>query len=84
MRKVHLVNGHVDYVYWINTVYVQNNLFVWILFYLNKIAQTELNLIRPFCDDKHFTAAAHFRLNVKLKVNLTVLIICIIFFQFLN
>ena len=26
MRKVHLVNGLVDYVYWIDTVYVQNNL----------------------------------------------------------
>ena len=26
MPKVHLVNGHVVYVYWIDTVYVQNNL----------------------------------------------------------
>ena len=26
MRKVHLVNGHVVYVYWIDAVYVQNNL----------------------------------------------------------
>ena len=26
MRKVHLVNGHVVYVYWIDTVYVRNNL----------------------------------------------------------
>ena len=26
VRKVHLVNGHVVYVYWIDTVYVQNNL----------------------------------------------------------
>ena len=26
MRKVHLVTGHVVYVYWIDTVYVQNNL----------------------------------------------------------
>ena len=26
MRKVHLVSGHVVYVYWIDTVYVQNNL----------------------------------------------------------
>ena len=26
MRKVHLVNGHVACVYWIDTVYVQNNL----------------------------------------------------------
>ena len=26
MRKVHLVNDHVVYVYWIDTVYVQNNL----------------------------------------------------------
>ena len=26
MGKVHLVNGHVVYVYWIDTVYVQNNL----------------------------------------------------------
>ena len=26
MRKVHLVNGHVVYVYWIDTVYVQINL----------------------------------------------------------
>ena len=26
MRKVHLVNGHVVYVYLIDTVYVQNNL----------------------------------------------------------
>ena len=26
MRKVHLVNGHVVYVNWIDTVYVQNNL----------------------------------------------------------
>ena len=26
MRKVHLVNGHVVFVYWIDTVYVQNNL----------------------------------------------------------
>ena len=25
-NKVHLVNGHVVYVYWIDTVYVQNNL----------------------------------------------------------
>ena len=34
-------------------------------FYLNKIAQTEFNLIRPICDDKHFTAAAHFRFECK-------------------
>ena len=26
MRKVHLVNSHVVYVYWIDTVYVQINL----------------------------------------------------------
>ena len=26
MREVHLVDGHVVYVYWIDTVYVQNNL----------------------------------------------------------
>ena len=26
MRKVHLVSGHVVYMYWIDTVYVQNNL----------------------------------------------------------
>ena len=26
MREVHLVDGHVFYVYWIDTVYVQNNL----------------------------------------------------------
>ena len=26
MRKVQLVNGHTVYVYWIHTVYVQNNL----------------------------------------------------------
>ena len=26
MRKVHLVNGHVVHVYWIDTVYVQNTL----------------------------------------------------------
>ena len=26
MRKEHLVKGHVEYVYWIDTVYVQNNL----------------------------------------------------------
>ena len=26
MRKVHLVNGHVVHVHWIETVYVQNNL----------------------------------------------------------
>ena len=26
MGKVHLVNGHAVYVYWIDTVYVQNNL----------------------------------------------------------
>ena len=26
MRILHLVNGHVVYVYWIDTVYVQNNL----------------------------------------------------------
>ena len=26
MRKVHLVDGHVVYVYWIDTAYVQNNL----------------------------------------------------------
>ena len=26
MHKVHLVNDHVVYVYWIDTVYVQNNL----------------------------------------------------------
>ena len=26
MRKVHLVRGHVVYVFWIDTVYVQNNL----------------------------------------------------------
>ena len=25
MRKVHLSKGHVAYVYWIDTVYVQNN-----------------------------------------------------------
>ena len=26
MCKVHIVNGHVVHVYWIDTVYVQNNL----------------------------------------------------------
>ena len=26
MRKVHLVKGHVVYNYWIDTVYVKNNL----------------------------------------------------------
>ena len=26
MRKVHLVNDHVVYVYWIDTAYVQNNI----------------------------------------------------------
>ena len=26
MRKVHLFHDHVVYVYWIDTVYVQNNL----------------------------------------------------------
>ena len=26
MRKVHLVDGHVVYVYWIDTVYMQNNI----------------------------------------------------------
>ena len=26
MRKVHLVDGHVVYVYWIDTVHVQNKL----------------------------------------------------------
>ena len=26
MRKAHQVDGHVVYVYWIDTVYVQNNL----------------------------------------------------------
>ena len=26
MRKVHLFRGHVAYVYWIDTAYVQNNL----------------------------------------------------------
>ena len=26
VRKVHLVKGHVVYVYWVDTVYVQNNL----------------------------------------------------------
>ena len=26
MRKVHLVNGNIVYVYWIDTVHVQNNL----------------------------------------------------------
>ena len=26
MRKLHLVKGHVAYVYWIDTEYVQNNL----------------------------------------------------------
>ena len=36
-------------------------------FYLNKIAQTEKNLIRPFCDDKHFTAVAHFTFECNIK-----------------
>ena len=36
-------------------------IIVCILFYLNKIDRTEHNLIRPFCYDKHFTAAVHFR-----------------------
>ena len=26
MHKVHIVKGHVVYVYWIDTAYVQNNL----------------------------------------------------------
>ena len=26
MHKVHLVNGHVVYAYWIDAVYMQNNL----------------------------------------------------------
>ena len=42
-----------------------------ILFYLNKIVQTEQNivvfqtLIHAFYGDKHFTAAAHFRFECK-------------------
>ena len=31
-----------------------------ILIYLKMIDQTQWSLIRPICDDKHFTAAAHF------------------------
>ena len=42
-----------------NSLVARVKIFVCILFYLNKIAQTEQNLIRPFCDDKHFTAAEH-------------------------
>ena len=38
---------------------------VCILFYLNKIGQTEYNMIRPFCEDKHFTAVVHFRFGRK-------------------
>ena len=42
---------------------------VCILFYLNKIGQTEENMIRPFCDDKHFTAAVRFRFGCKTLKN---------------
>ena len=38
---------------------------VCILFYLNKYNLTGKNLIRPFCDDKYFTAAVHFRFECK-------------------
>ena len=37
MRKVHLVNGHVVYVYWIDTVYMQNNLPTELIQYICKI-----------------------------------------------
>ena len=46
-------------------IVVHAKFVVCILFYLNKIAQTEENLIRPFCDDKHSTAAKHFRFECK-------------------
>ena len=38
---------------------------VCIKFYWNKIVQTEYSLIRPFCGEKHFTAAAHFKVEWK-------------------
>ena len=54
---------------------------VCIIFYWNKIVQTEYSLIRPFCGEKHFTAAAHFKVEWKAyKVSLMVL--CIISFNF--
>ena len=40
-----------------------------ILFHLNKIGQTEKNMIHPFCEDKYFTAAAHFRFGCKILKN---------------
>ena len=49
----------------LNSLVACVKIVVCILFHLNKIAQTESNLIRPFFDDKHFTAAAHFRFEYK-------------------
>ena len=40
MRKVHLVSGHVVYVYWIDTVYVQNNL-------LTEFHNLKKNMLKP-------------------------------------
>ena len=49
----------------LNSSVARAKIVVCILFYLNKNNLTEKNLIRPFCDDKHFTAAAHFRFECK-------------------
>ena len=42
---------------------------VCISFNLNKIGQTEKNMIRPFCEDKHFTASVHFLFGCKILIN---------------
>ena len=44
-----------------NSSVARAKIVVCILFYLKKNDLTEYNLIRPFCDVKHFTAAVHFR-----------------------
>ena len=51
------------------TMLTRAKIVVCILFYLNKIGQTEKNMIRPFCEDKHFTAAVHFRFRCKTLKN---------------
>ena len=61
---------HTFIVFW-NSFVARAQIVVRILFYLNKIVQTEqdifvfLTLIHAFYGDKHFAAAAHFRLECK-------------------
>ena len=61
---MHFLKYHIFRVFY-NSSVDRAKIVVCILFYLSKNDLTEYNLICPFCDVKHFTAAAHFQFECK-------------------